>query len=415
MKLPYRLSRRGLLKTGTAVVASSVTASALSTDTSKTVKNDTTKAIGELPSELGERSVFEQIGRGVGRREPSGFSTTPLEKLNGIITPSDLHFERHHAGIPQIDPENYKLLIHGLVRKPLKLSISDLKRFPAESRQCFLECSGNGYKTNLQRDQIPSDISVSELDGLFSVSEWTGVRLSTLFKEVGAKDSARWFLAEGQDAAVMSRSIPMYKAWDDALLVYAQNGEALRPAQGYPLRLLLPGWEGNTSVKWLRRLELSDAPFMTREETSKYSDARSDGRIEMFSFTMGPKSLITHPTYPTQLEEKGWLEIRGLAWSGKGKIKQVEISTDGGNRWQSARLETPLLSKCAVRFRYMWEWNGKPATLMSRAIDGTGAKQPGIAEAQVGRGPYTFYHNNAVRPWHIDSDGRLSFALSNFL
>ncbi len=414
MNFPYRLSRRSLLKTGTALVAGSVTASAVKSSATTSAAIDTSKVIGELPSELGQRSAFEQIERKVGRRAPSGISLTPLEKLSGIITPSDLHFERHHAGIPLIRPEDYKLLIHGLVRQPLKFSLDDLKRFPSESRLCFLECSGNGY-INLDKEEIEADVTVGELDGLFSVSEWTGVRLSTLFKEAGVKSSARWFLAEGQDAAAMTRSVPVYKAWDDAMLVYAQNGEALRPAQGYPLRLLLPGWEGNMSVKWLRRLELSDAPFMTREETSKYSDARSDGRIEMFSFSMGPKSLITYPTYPTVIQEKGWREIQGLAWSGRGKIREVQISTDAGRVWHSARLQAPLLSKCATRFRFMWEWNGKPAVLMSRAIDDTGAIQPDITEANKGRGPYTYYHNNSIRPWHIDSDGRLSFALASFL
>jgi len=415
MKLPNRLSRRSVLKTGSALVAGVVTSNINESHANSTVTGDTTKTVGSLPSELGERSAFEKIARDVAIRAPSGISNTPLEKLEGLITPSDLHFERHHAGIPRINPEDYKLLIHGLVKQPLKFSLEDLKRFPAESRLCFLECSGNGYRTNLDRDQIPSNIRVSEIDGLFSVSEWTGVRLSTLFKEVGAKDSARWFLAEGQDAAVMTRSVPMYKAWDDAMLVYAQNGEALRPGQGYPVRLLLPGWEGNMSVKWLRRIELSDTPFMTREETSKYSDAMDDGKVKQFSFTMGPKSLITYPTYPAVLQGKGWREIQGLAWSGNGKIKEVQISTDGGARWHSASLQEPLLSKCAVRFRYMWDWDGKPTTLMSRTIDETGAQQPSFQEARAGRGPGTFYHNNVIRPWHIDGGGQLTFALANYL
>ncbi len=415
MKSPTRLSRRRLLKTGTAVIAGTVSARATQTQANTNTIAETTKTTGLLPSELGSRSSFESIERGVGIRALSGISTTPLEKLSGIITPSDLHFERHHAGIPLIDPSNYKLLVHGLVKQPLKLTLEDLKRFPSESRICFLECSGNGYRTSLEAEQIPTDITVSELDGLFSVSEWTGVRLSTIFKEVGAKDKASWFLAEGQDGAVMTRSVPMYKAWDDAMIVYAQNGEPLRPAQGYPLRLLLPGWEGNMSVKWLRRLELGDAPFMTREETSKYSDAMGDGKVKMFSFTMAPKSLITSPTYPTVLETRGWREIRGLAWSGNGKIKEVEISTDGGKHWQLASLQSPILSKCASRFRYMWEWKGKPTTLMTRALDETGVRQATIAQSRQGRGPGTFYHNNAIRPWHIDADGRVTFALRDYL
>jgi sulfane dehydrogenase subunit SoxC len=222
-------------------------------------------------------------------------------------------------------------------------------------------------------------------------------------------------LAEGQDAAVMTRSIPMAKAWDDALVVYAQNGEALRPEQGYPVRLLLPGWEGNASVKWLRRMEVSDSPFMTREETAKYADARPNGKVEMFTFTMEPKSLITSPTYPTVLPERGWWELSGLAWSGNGKIAKVEISVDGGKNWNPSALHKPVLSKCTTRFTFPWYWNGKPAVFMSRATDDTGVQQPSATIARKGRGPATYYHNNVIRPWQIDRNGRITFALGSML
>jgi sulfane dehydrogenase subunit SoxC len=376
---------------------------------------DSTKVLGPLPSELGSRSPFEAIKREVGRFDPDGYSMTPLEKLSGIITPSDLHFERHHAGIPSIDPDQYELLIHGLVERPLKFSLADLKRFPSVSRICFIECSGNGYKTSFDHSEIPVEVTPGQLDGLFSTSEWTGVRLSTLFREAGARKSATWFLAEGQDAAVMTRSIPMAKAWDDALVVYSQNGEALRPEQGYPVRLLLPGWEGNASIKWLRRIDISDAPFMTREETAKYADARSNGKVELFTFTMGPKSLITSPSYPTVLPGRGWWEISGIAWSGNGKIDKVEMSMDGGNSWQTATLHDPVLSKCTTRFTFPWYWDGKAALFMSRATDEKGFQQPSVTEARKGRGPRTYYHNNVIRPWQIDADGRITFGLNTMV
>ena len=376
---------------------------------------DTTKVLGAAPASLGTRSPYESIERTVAAPTPAGVSFTPLEKLSGIITPSDLHFERHHAGVPAIDPHAYELLIHGLVERPLKFSLADLKRFPAVTRICFIECSGNGFQAALAPESIPQEIRAGQLDGLFSTSEWTGVKLATLLREAGAHASARWLLAEGQDAAVMSRSIPMTKAWDDALVVYAQNGEALRPEQGYPARLLLPGWEGNASVKWLRRLELSDAPFMTREETAKYSDAMPDGRSKMFTFLMEVKSLITTPSYGVDMSGRGWHEIRGLAWSGAGRIAGVEVSVDAGKNWHGAKLQKPVLSKCATQFRYGWDWHGKETIIMSRATDEAGDTQLPYAENEKGRGPRTFYHNNAIRAWKIHADGHVTFALRDML
>ena len=410
------LSRRKLLKKGALLATSGLVLKAQKSYPQTTPSAvDSTKVLGALPSELGSRSPFETIEREVGRFDPDGYSLTPLERLAGIITPSDLHFERHHAGVPSIDPDQYELLIHGLVDRPLKFRLADLKRFPSVSRICFIECSGNGYLTSNNQSDIPEEITPGQLDGLVSTSEWTGVRLSTLLNEAGARRNATWFLAEGQDAAVMTRSIPMTKAWDDALVVYGQNGEALRPEQGYPVRLLLPGWEGNSSVKWLRRIEVGDAPFMTREETAKYSDARSTGKIEMFTFSMGPKSLITSPTYPTVLSGRGWFEISGLAWSGHGRIDSVDISVDGGGTWQSATLHEPILSKCTTRFSFPWHWTGNAALLMSRATDEMGFQQPTVSQARAGRGPATFYHNNVIRPWRVDADGRMTFGLRSII
>ena len=304
--------------------------------------------------------------------------------------------------MPAIDPAQYELLIHGLVDRPTVFSLADLKRFPSTSRTCFLECSGN-----LRRggpETLPQMVC-----GLTSQTEWTGVMLSTLLDEVGASPDATWFLAEGQDAAVMTRSIPMEKAFDDAMVVYAQNGDALMPGNGYPARLLLPGWEGNSSVKWLRRLELADRPFMTREETSKYTDPLGDGdRSRQFSFVMDARSIITDPAYPRVIEP-GWHEIRGLAWSGRGRISQVDISTDGGSSWHAADLQAPVLAKAHVRFRYLWHWPGGPGEIMSRATDETGYVQPTWDVLRAARGPRTRYHQNPITSWTVGDDGRVLF------
>ena len=368
---------------------------------------DPTKVIGRFTSDLGERAPGEQPRRIINRPSPSSSSRTPLQDLRGIITPADLHFERHHAGIPAIDPERYELLIHGMVDRPMTFSLSDLKRYPATSQLCFVECSGNGgaaYRTNAAREVTPQQI-----DGLTSTSEWTGVPLSTLLREVGAHEDATWLLAEGGDAAVMGRSVPMEKAWDDAMIGYGQNGEAIRPEQGYPARLVLPGWEGNAQVKWIRRIEISDQPFMTRDETSKYTDPLADGTARQFSLVMDAKSTITFPSYPNVLPETGWWEIRGLAWSGRGKITQVDVSTDGGDTWEPAELQEPVLSKCHTRFRHLWNWDGGEALLMSRAVDETGYVQPALKTLIDARGEGTSYHYNSIRPWKVESDGRVFF------
>jgi len=333
---------------------------------------DPTKVPGSAVTPLGERSPFERPRR-IPLGNGQGISYTPLQDCCGIVTPADLHFERHHAGVPAIDPQRYKLLIHGMVERPTVFDLEALKRFPSVSRLCFLECSGNGA-AGYGRSR--PDLSPQLVDGLTSTSEWTGVPLATLFREVGVKPGATWFLAEGQDAAVMARSIPVEQARDDGLIAYGQNGEALRPEQGYPARLLLPGWEGNANVKWIRRIELADRPFMTREETSKYTDPLPDGTARQFSFVMDAKSIITFPAYPVTLGDKGWWQITGIAWSGRGRITRVEVSSDAGRHWAPADLQQPVLPKCHTRFRYMWNWDGGDTTILSRAVDETGYVQP---------------------------------------
>ncbi len=366
---------------------------------------DPTKVLGRPATPVGSRSEFEAPARIVSS-SAGGVSRSPIQNLTGVITPSDLHFERHHAGVPVIDPADYSLLIHGMVERATVFDLDDLKRFPSRSTPYFVECAGNGgaaYYGNPRPDSTPQQI-----DGLMSTSEWTGVPLATLFREAGVSPEATWFLAEGMDAAVMTRSIPVSKAWDDAMIAYGQNGEAIRPEQGYPARLLLPGWEGNASVKWIRRIELSDRPFMTREETAKYSDPLSNGTARIFSFEMDAKSVITFPTYPANLSPGAW-EISGVAWSGRGVITRVEVSTDGGGTWDDAELQEPVLPKCHTRFRLGWNWNGGRSVLMSRATDETGYVQPTRQRLRDARGVGTHYHYNSIRAWTVQDDGRVVF------
>jgi sulfane dehydrogenase subunit SoxC len=369
------------------------------------VPADATKMQGAPTSAVGTRSPFEQP-----RRSPAGdtvgSSYTPLRDLTGNLTPSDLHFERHHAGIPALDPERHTLTIHGLVDRPLTLTVDDIKRFPQVVRTYFIECSGNGRAAF--RDPKP-EMTAQRVAGMVSTSEWTGVPLATLFREAGVQRAATWFLAEGGDACLLTRSVPIAKAWDDALIVWAQNGEPLRPAQGYPLRLLLPGWEGNINVKWLRRLELGTKPWMTRWETSKYTDPLPDNTARIFTFEQDAKSIITAPSVPDTIRERGWHSVNGLAWSGRGRITRVEVSTDGGRRWQDAELLGDSLPKSTVRFQHMWEWRGGEAVLLSRATDEAGFVQPTRTALIAERGLGTDYHFNQVVGWKVERTGKVTF------
>ena len=334
---------------------------------------------------------------------------TPLQDLHGIITPNGLHYIRDHAGTPDIDPATHRLLLHGLVDRPLEFTMDDLLRFPSVSTIHFLECSGNTsfWKT----DRIKKTWTAQETHGLLSCSEWTGVRLADVLAEAGVQSDAKWMLAEGADGAGMTRSVPIEKALDDAILAYAQNGERLRPEQGYPLRLLLPGFEGNMSIKWLRRLKLGRVPFETREETSKYTGLQPDGTARQFVFVMAVKSVITSPSGGQRLGPPGFTEIRGLAWSGEGRVRRVDVSADGGATWQEAHLQDPVLPKALTRFRLPWRWDGEPAVLMSRAEDETGAVQPTRAALLAARGPDTDYHYNAIHAWQLNEMGGVHVAV----
>ncbi|HEV7966887.1 MAG TPA: sulfite dehydrogenase [Candidatus Acidoferrales bacterium] len=335
-------------------------------------------------------------------RAGTGVSRTPLHLLEGTITPAGLHFERHHNGVPDIDPGQHQLFIHGMVKRPLVFSLDALMRYPMETRIHFVECSGNSGVFNQPQ---PPQMSAGELNGLLSCSEWTGVRLATLLAEAGLTKEAKWVVAEGADAAAMSRSIPLEKCMDDAMVALYQNGEAIRPEQGFPMRLLLPGFEGNMNVKWLRRLNVTSVPVDARDETSHYTELMPDGKARQFMFLQGAKSAIIKPSFGMSMKEPGLYEVSGLAWSGAGRISKVEVSADGGQTWAPAALGEPVLSKSLTRFRLPWHWDGRPCTLMSRATDETGGTQPTRASWMAQYAPGQQYHFNGMQSWSVELDG----------
>lgn len=358
---------------------------------------DPTRVPGASPRSYGERSPFEKQTRLVANAS----STTPLQDLQGIITPSALHFERHHNGVPAIDPARHRLLIHGLVDRPMIFTVEELKRFPSVSRIAFLECSGNS-RDGWDKAQ---DLTVQHLHGLTSTSEWTGIKLSTLLEAAEIRRESTWMLAEGGDAAALTRSVPLTnEVLNEAMVCYGQNGEALRPEQGYPLRLLLPGFEGNINVKWLRRLKLGSAPFMTRWETATYTDLMPDGKAYQFSLVMEAKSVIMRPSGKQRLHP-GFHEIQGLAWSGRGCITTVDVTVDAGRTWQAARLQEPVLPKCHTRFRLPWRWDGQETIIQSRCTDDTGYRQPTRESLIKVRGTHSSYHYNGIQSWKIERNG----------
>lgn len=335
-------------------------------------------------------------------RAGTGSSRTPLHLLEGTITPGGLHFERHHNGVPDIDPSRHELMIHGMVQRPLAFSIDALLRYPMETHIRFIECSGNSGIFNQPQ---PQQMTAGELNGLISCSEWTGVRLATLLAEAGVTTAAKWVIAEGADAAAMSRSIPLEKCMDDAMIALFQNGEAIRPEQGFPMRLLLPGFEGNMNVKWIRRLYVTDAPVDARDETSHYTELMPSGKARQFMFAQGAKSVILKPSFGMTMNGAGLYEISGLAWSGAGRISKVELSTDGGKTWTPAALNEPVLPKALTRFRLPWQWDGRASTLMCRAMDEAGGTQPTRADWIAQFAPGQQYHFNGIQGWGIEADG----------
>jgi sulfane dehydrogenase subunit SoxC len=377
----------------------------------------TEKEMGRIidPEAYGMPSKFEaQVKRRrtdvlVNKQNWSDWSMSPLQHQLGIVTPNGLFFERHHAGVPDIDPDQHQLVIHGMVKQPLKFSMSDLMRYPSVSKFYFLECSGNGLTDWTKA----SSTTVQQSHGLLSCAQWTGVPVSTLLEEAGVSPGAKWVLFEGADGSTHARSIPMNKVLADTLIVWGQNGERLRPEQGYPLRAFIPGWEGNVSVKWLRRIKVGDQPWHLRSETARYTDPMPEGKWRQFSFTMECKSVITRPSGGMKLTGPGAYEIEGFAWSGNGSIRTVDVTFDGGKNWREARLEQPVLDKCLSRFRYTWNWDGGPAKIASRAVDNTGYVQPTVADIAKSRALAGFVqHHNGVFPWSVSQNGEVKNAIA---
>ena len=369
---------------------------------------DWAKIPGPGPSAYGGPSRHAGLQRLAGAPDPTypggGISRSPLQHLQGIITPNSLHFERHHAGVPDIDPVGHKLVINGMVRQPLVFEYEDLLKYPMVSKVYFIECSGNG-RSNTQGIMGGTAQSIH---GLVSCSEWTGIPLSTLLDEAGVLPGASWIAAVGADAASMGRSIPMEKALDDVLVALFQNGEPVRPEQGYPMRLFVPGWEGNISVKWLTQVKLTSAPAQFRDETSKYTDTLSDRSSRQFTFPMETKSLITSPSGEMTLPRNGLYKITGIAWSGSGSIRRVEVSADGGHTWADALIESEQRDKALTRFSIPWDWNRGEAILQSRATDSAGNVQLTREAVIADRGTNAFYHNPGIQSWGVNSSGEVS-------
>jgi sulfane dehydrogenase subunit SoxC len=397
------LGRRRFLKRGVALGAA-LAAGAGRPAGGQPAPDEPWKVLGGPIRPYGERSRFE----GATRQKYGGLTDeanvgnwTPLHDLHGIITPSSLHYEVHHQGVPDIDPRRHRLLIHGMVERPVILTLEEIKRLPSVSRIHFLECAGN---SQTEWDQ-PTLEGVQGTHGLTSCSEWTGVLLSLLLREAGVQKGGTWIVAEGADSSGHEHSIPVAKAMDDILVAYGQNGEALRPENGYPLRLIVPGWEGGINVKWLRRLKIVDRPYMTRMETVEHTDFMPGGMARRFTFVMEAKSVITFPSGGQHLPGRGRYEITGLAWSGRGAVRRVEVSTDGGKTWHQAKLQEPVLRFAHVRFRFPWRWDGREAIVQSRCTDETGYVQPQLAELVKVRGLRSSFHNNAIQSWKVGADG----------
>ena len=404
------ISRRHLLNLGMGGAGSLLAASAFAAQESSAIQIPSwSKQPGPGPSGYGTRSSHtEFMQRSAGNPDPiypgGGASRSPLQHLQGTITPNSLHFERHHAGVPDIDPSQHKLVINGLVKQPLLFSYEDLLKYPMVSKVYFLECSGNSGSLY---GNSPADGTAQSIHGLVSCAEWTGVLLSTLLEEAGVEASAQWVAAVGADGASMGRSVPIDKAMDDVLIALFQNGEPVRPEQGYPMRLFVPGWEGNISVKWLTQLKLTRQATQFRDETSKYTDTMPDRSSLQFTFPMGVKSLITTPSGQMSLNQQGIYHVNGIAWSGSGSISRVEVSADGGNSWADAAIESHQLDKALVRFSIPWHWSGGPAVLQSRATDSRGNVQPTRDALVSERGAISFYHYHGIQSWGITASGEI--------
>jgi sulfane dehydrogenase subunit SoxC len=351
-----------------------------------------------------ETSLQRRESPGLTRVSAASVSFAPLQSLFGIITPSGLHFERHHQGWHEVDPTQHRLMVHGLVDSPKIYTMDDLMRLPSVSRIHFIECGANSAM-EWGNVAVPS---VQYTHGMLSCSEFTGVPLSVLLDHVGFDQAnGKFVLAEGSDGSSMTRTIAIDRALDDVLVVWGMNGEMLRPENGYPLRLVVPGVQGVSSVKWLRRIEVGDQKWGTKDESVHYVDLMPDGIHRQYTSVQECKSVVTTPSGGQVLLDKGFYNITGLAWSGRGKITKVDVSVDGGNTWKAARLENPVLTKSLTRFNMDWVWDGKPTIIQSRAIDETGYVQPQINQLREVRGTRSIYHNNAIQSWLVSETGEV--------
>lgn len=413
-------TRRGFLKTSFAAASALVAAGASARAVASAAVDDpmiteprpwsTTLGHPVASRPYGMPSKFEANLRrrqspGLTQTNQSSVSFAPLQGFFGIITPSGLHFERHHQGWVDIDPEQHRFMINGMVKQPKVYTMDDLMRFPSVSRMHFIECGAN---TGMEWGNVAVP-TVQYTHGMLSCSEFTGVPLKDLLDDCGADiKNARYVLAEGADGSSMTRTISMEAALDDVLVVYGMNGEMLRPENGYPLRLVVPGVQGVSSVKWLRRIEVGDQPWDTKDEAVHYMDMMPDGVMRQYTSIQECKSVITSPSGGQALLDKGFYNVSGLAWSGRGKIKQVDVSFDGGKNWRTARLEGPILDKCLTRFNIDWVWDGSPVIMQSRAIDSTGFVQPLARQLREVRGTRSVYHNNAIQSWKVAESGEVS-------
>ena len=357
-----------------------------------------------VPSKY-EANLQRRESPGLTRVSAASVSFAPLQGLFGIITPNGLHFERHHQGWVDIDPAKHRLMINGMVKQELVFTMEDLMRLPSVSRIHFIECGAN---TGMEWGNVAVP-TVQYTHGMLSCCEFTGVPLSILLEIAGADTKkGKYVLAEGGDGSGMTRTISMEMALDDVLVVWGMNGEMLRPENGYPLRLVVPGVQGVSSVKWLRRIEVGDMPYATKDEAVHYMDLMPDGMHRQYTSIQECKSVITTPSGGQQLLETGFYNISGMAWSGRGKVKRVDVSVDGGRNWREARMETPVVTKAITRFNIDWVWDGKPAILQSRATDETGHVQPSYRMLREVRGTRSIYHNNAIQSWKVDTNGEVS-------
>jgi len=407
---------RGILLAGAAAtgVGSSLTGAA-----AEPLKDDPwsvgagSNSVGYEPRSKYEQQRVNRILSNPNGEPRTSHARTPHHLLNGTITPNGLHFTIVHSGIPDIDPDKHRLVIHGLVRQPKVFTLESLSRYPMVSQTTYVECGGN---SGPMFSNEPLQATVQQIHGLCSCAEWTGVRLSTLLEECGVDPKAKWAIAEGADSLALSRSVPLTKVWDDALVALYQNGERIMPGNGYPMRLVLPAWQGNMNVKFLRRIQLSEGPAMSYYETRTYSQLLPNGKAYRFHFLNEVKSFITAPSHGMALKGQGFYEISGIAYSATGRIAKVMVSADGGKSWAQAALQGPVIPKSFTRFRAPWNWNGGPAILQSRAWDEAGNVQPLRADFVAARGQtpkppnvggFPNQHYNSITSWGVDPSGQV--------